>query len=280
MAGLGVAVIVLGVLVYISATTNPFDDADPVITPTEVVPDETVGLNTLFPGDDAAGDGGDDDTGDEPEVLATITLADTVVPGEETGDEEQPEISDNEAVYTVRMVTSWSKQLHPDWYAEGAHFSPMVAWSHRLKNVIFETNTVASDGMEIMAETGAPGTLEEEIQDAQRKGFVLAYSIGKVINALETEMVTLTLSQTAPYASVVSMLAPTPDWFITAHNIKLFDDGQWIERKIVPAVIYDSGTDSGTTFTARDRNTNPADPIALFDDAPIVPVASFEFIKK
>ena len=280
MTGLGVAVVVLGVLVYISATTNPFNDEvdGPVLTPTPIDAVEGSAGSGASVGGSAA-DGGDTVVPEEPEVVATITLADTVVPGEEI-DEDAVPVAENEAVYTVRFITSWSKRLHPDWYAEGAHFSPMFAWSHRLKNAVFERGGLASDGMEIMAETGAPPTLESELKDLRQKGFILSYGVGKVINALEEESVTITVSKTAPYASMVSMLAPSPDWFVSAHNVKLFDDGQWVERKVLPAVIYDAGTDSGTTFTARDQDTSPAEPISFFPDAPVVPIATIEFIKK
>ena len=95
--------------------------------------------------------------------------------------------------------------------------------------------------------------------------------------------VRLTLSRNAPRVSVVSMIAPSPDWFISAHNVTLFENGRWTERKTVDAVLYDAGTDSGITFTARNNDTNPPEPITrLLPDSTIpitVPIAVFEFIR-
>ena len=180
--------------------------------------------------------------------------------------------------YTVLMHISWSPALHGEWYPDGAHLSPMVVWSHRLENTVFTTGEPASDGMEIMAETGATGTLREELDTLGNGGYLFHYNTGTVTDAPGEDSTSLLLSPTAPYASAVSMIAPSPDWFVAVRNVKLFDNGRWITRKKVPAALYDAGTDGGRTFNARNSDTNPAEPITRFAGAPAVPVATFEFV--
>ena len=108
---------------------------------------------------------------------------------------------------------------------------------------------------------------------------LLHYGTGKRIDAPGEDTVSVLLSTTAPYVSVVSMIAPSPDWFIAAHNVTLFENGNWVERLSVPAVLYDAGTDSGTTFTAEDSDTDPAEAITRLADAPTLPIATFEFMR-
>ena len=277
MLMLAAVVIALSVFVYISATSNPLQEDSRVtpVRPTAIQATSGIGFDTLLPTRQDS-----QETRGESEKTAVVTLESPTEVLEETKNTEPPVVlNKSEATYTVRMHASWSNILHTDWYPSGAHLSPMVAWSHRLTNTVFTVGQTASDGMEQMAETGATATLEEEIESLGTNGYLLNYAIGERIDAPGEDTVSLLLSVTAPYASVVSMIAPSPDWFITAQNVQLFENGQWIERVSVPAVLYDAGTDSGTRFTSRNSDTRPAQPIARLTDAPTIPIATFEFIR-
>ena len=273
MLGLAAVVISLGVFVYISATSNPFTEQEEIVFRPVVVDTPSVGLTTLFPG------GGTDEPAETgPAIIGTITLGDTQTPEKE----EQRNVTvlqPNEARYAVHMSVSWSPLQHGDQYPEGAHLSPMVAWSHRMENTVFATGTPASDGMEIMAETGGTATLIQELRAFGSEGRLYGYGIGKRIDAPGEDRVTLVLSHNAPFASAVSMIAPSPDWFISAHNVPLFENGQWVKRRSVSAVLYDAGTDDGLTFTARNADTQPPEPIGRLEGAPVVPIATFDFIR-
>ncbi len=65
------------------------------------------------------------------------------------------------------------------------------------------------------------------------------------------------------------MVAPSPDWFIGIRDIQLFENGTWISSKTVPVNIYDSGTDSGMSYTSADLITSPQAPIFMITDAPL-----------
>ena len=263
-------IVILGILVYLASTSGPLKEEpnppfDPVSIDQSNLPDRNTTAET-----------GNEEKSTEPEVIATVTIEDNQPvdkrPNGNTPDNTSP-------TYTIRMSASWSKQLHPLWYPNGAHLSPMVAWSHRLDDVVFIRNTLANDGIEQMAETGATSTLTRELKNFINKGHVITYSIGRRIDAPGEDSVEITLSRNAPRVSVVSMIAPSPDWFITAHNVDLFENGQWVERKAVNASLYDAGTDSGTTFTAQDNDTNPPEPITQFLRSPAIPIATFEFVR-
>ncbi len=268
------AVGAVSVFVYISATSDPFADGGQEIPlrPTSIEDGGTGGVDPLFP----IG-GGENNETPERKPVGTISLETPETPEYEA--EKDPGSRSNRARYRVRMHAPWSQLQHGTFYPAGAHLSPMVAWAHRLKNTVFATGTLASDGMEIMAETGATKTLAGELQELGKEGRLHNYNIGKRIDAPGEDSVIIVLSNTAPFASVVSMIAPSPDWFIAAHNVRLFENNQWVKKSSVPAVLYDSGTDSGTTFTAKDADTAPPEPIHRFAKAPVVPIATFDFIR-
>ena len=61
--------------------------------------------------------------------------------------------------------------------------------------------------------------------------------------------------------SLISMLAPSPDWFIGIDSHDLCDNGQWRKTWDVTMLPpYDSGTDSEPTFIG-DKPTVPPVPI-------------------
>ena len=66
-----------------------------------------------------------------------------------------------------------------------------------------------------------------------------------------------------PYVTLVSMLAPSPDWFVGVSGLSLLDeDGAWKESETVMLLLYDAGTDDGATFTSGNADSDPAQPIS------------------
>lgn len=282
MVILGAVVITLGILIYLSATRSPIqqENGEQESAPAETINDieDIFGFNDQTQGE---GDPDSENSEEDENVVATITLEDAITPEKEIlqarGDTVVTE--SNERIYTLRLRSSWSKQLHPNWHPDGSHLSPMVAWSHGLEDVLFRSGSIASDGMEIMAETGATGTLTEEIKNLTALGSIFSHGVGTVFHTPGENEIRIKVSRNMPYVTVVSMIAPSPDWFITARNIKLYENGRWLEQKSVPAVLYDAGTDSGTDFTAPDKDTKPKQPISRLRSTPSIPIASFEFIE-
>ena len=265
----------LGVFVYRIGTGELFEEPAENGSPIGSIPlDITEVFNTTpSEGESVGGEG----TAPATPPPATITIDNAKNPKE--GFEKTPDtFADTDtAVYTVSLRASWSEQLHPDWFPSGAHLSPMVAWSHGQRNIAYSVGAVASDGMELMAETGGTGILEEELEALTATGYVFNHALGSVFDAPGEVSVTLRLSKSAGRATVVSMIAPSPDWFIAVQNIPLFEDGVWLERKEVVAALYDAGTDSGTSFRAFNRDTSPAEPITSLAEAPRLPIATFTF---
>ena len=186
-------------------------------------------------------------------------------------------ISVEEAVYKVEMRTPWSRRLHPNFYPDGAHMSPMVAWSHRIKNILFQEGGIATKGLEDVAETGATGNIKDELEDLIERNFVYSYQRGKRIDAPGSDSIQIRVSTFNPMVTVISMIAPSPDWFVAARNVNLYENNNWVQSTSVDATLYDAGTDSGNDFEARNINTNPKIPISVKDYGNKLPIATFVF---
>lgn len=62
--------------------------------------------------------------------------------------------------------------------------------------------------------------------------------------------------------SLLSMLGPSPDWFIGVSALELcLKNCSWVADKMINLYLWDAGTDSGVTYLARDLPTIPQERI-------------------
>lgn len=182
------------------------------------------------------------------------------------------------ATYRVTFDATWSATTHPGAYPPNAHFSPPVGATHDASVALWAPGGLASPGVEQMAETGATTLLHQEIAAAggvgQRLDAAAFFSPGQI----ET---TFTVTDAHPLVTYVTMVAPSPDWFVGVHGVDLRDaTGQWAESVVVPLHVYDAGTDSGEAFTSPDLDTQPRQPIARLTAPPFqtdTPLGTFTF---
>ena len=205
-----------------------------------------------------------------------ISIEDVIVPVETPEpvtnilDEiEETQVAD-EAVYEVIFRSNWSPATHIGWWVSGAHLSPFVTWSHSEQGIgkIFRENGISTPGMEDMAETGATKKLFSELDENKTKGFIYNFQQGRVIFVPGENNVRIAVSKAYPYITSVSMIAPSPDWFIAIENVELFKNGNWVESLTLVPGNYDAGTDSGTEFESDNLDTNPKELITKLRGAP------------
>ena len=104
--------------------------------------------------------------------------------------------------------------------------------------------------------------------------------IGRSPGAVE---LTFEVDRDSPLVTLVSMLAPSPDWFVGVSGLNLRGNGQWRDEVTVPLAVYDAGTDSGTSYTASNSATTPPDPIAELTSSPfdqLMVVGEFRFVRQ
>ena len=185
------------------------------------------------------------------------------------------------ARYEVRFDATWSNLTHPGAYPGGAHFSPLIGATHNAGAELWRAGQLATSGIEVMAETGGTGALTNEINALLGNGMAAAKLNGAGPNSPGMASFTFLITEDHPLVSLVSMIAPSPDWFIGVDSLSLMENGQWVDRT-VQLLAWDAGTDSGTNFTSGNQNTNPADPIGLVTGGPFFgndPLGTFTFMR-
>jgi len=169
----------------------------------------------------------------------------------------QPEPELN-ARYKLTFNASWSAQTHPNDFPSSSHFSGLIGMTHNGNTLLFAKGEIASDGIKNMAETGSKNPLETEIQDIISNGIGNTLISGDGINPSPGEVsLEFDISSSHSMVSVVSMVAPSPDWFVSVSNINLIENNEWVTSKTITVDIYDAGTDDGGTFLSPDNPTVP-----------------------
>lgn len=175
-------------------------------------------------------------------------------------DELVEETKELRAEYNVTFKVLWSPETHPTSYPDNAHFSPPVVWAHNEKFEAFKVGSLASPGIEGMAELGGTITLEKELESSKQNG-LFSYAVGKRVEAPGETKTVIKVRDGYDYLSIVSMIAPSPDWFVAAEDIYLYENGVWLESITVPVYGFDAGTENGVEFTSANPATNPPVPI-------------------
>lgn len=170
------------------------------------------------------------------------------------------------ARYRVTVNINWTSATHPGTLPGGSHVSQPVLAVHGAPGVMFVVGGQASPGIEAMAERGATGTLVAELgQNAQVAR--VAVGAGTSTPAIGTRTFDVDVNQFVHRVSLVTMLAPSPDWFVGFADRAMFVDGQWVDTLSFPLGSYDAGTDNGANFTSGDSDTQPRLPVSGPRDA-------------
>lgn len=162
------------------------------------------------------------------------------------------------AQYSVRFDATWSATSHPLNFPGSAHFSALIGGTHDAGVQFWNPGALASAGIRDMAERGLTAPLAAEVQAAITAGHAgMVILGGAVAPSPGTAGATLTVTQQFSRVSLVTMIAPSPDWFVGVSGFDLLVDGQWLDRVVVPLFAYDAGTDSGTDYTSANQVTMP-----------------------
>lgn len=160
--------------------------------------------------------------------------------------------------YRVTFIEEWTAGNFPTQYPVSAHFSPLVGAVHGPAADFFELNQSASPGIESMAETGSTATLSGEVRNAINSASAFRLILGGGITNDATRVSTVFgINNAYPLVSLVSMVAPSPDWFVGVDSLNLRNlNGNFVNSLTVDLVVYDAGTDQGVSFTSPNADDN------------------------
>ena len=182
----------------------------------------------------------------------------------------------NTATYRVVFDATWSRSTHPTDFPAGAHFSPLIGAVHNGGATFWALGDTATRGIEVMAETGGTGPLRTEINAEIPDNALAVISGSQIGSPASTTIQGVGVREDHPLVTLVTMIAPSPDWFVGVNGLSLLmDDGRWVDEVQVVLYPLDSGTDSGTSYRSANRDTSPQQAIrslkgvSPFSDAPI-----------
>lgn len=214
----------------------------------------------------------------------TVDFGDFLVFVEAFAQDNAPTVSS--ATYRVTFASTWSEQTHPTDFPQFglAHYSPLVGATHNADVTFWAGGELSSPGIKVMAETGQTGTLSGEVNAAISAGTGGAVLLGTDLDPTPgSTSLTFDIDENHPLVTLVSMIAPSPDWFVGVAGVNLFEGGAWVDEVSFTLVPWDAGTDSGSTYASEDQATEPPQPIRdLTGMSPFSnqPLGTFTFTKQ
>ncbi len=182
--------------------------------------------------------------------------------GSDSNDSSTPKVDPGSGTvsYTLTFNQNWDQTAFPTNFPSNPHFSPLVGATHNSQAVIWrpagQGGAETTAGLEVVAETGSTATLIAELTSAKEADghidAIFARSGGAISPGTQTQ--TIKLSSQFPLVSAVSMIAPSPDWFVGIRDVNLYPNGEWLDEITVDLRLYDSDTDLGQTFTAANQD--------------------------
>ena len=165
----------------------------------------------------------------------------------------------SEARYTITFTGAWTTTVTPGGLPGGAHFSRLIGGVHNDEVTFLESGEEASAGVESMAEVGGYSTLRSEINAAGDDRLSILQGTSDTLSPTATVAFSdVSLSTDHPRVTLLTMIAPSPDWFVGVSSLSMLDSsGGWKESVTVDLYPWDAGTEDGTEFSLSNSATNP-----------------------
>lgn len=179
------------------------------------------------------------------------------------------------ATYKLTLTTLFSKDNFPLAPAN-AHLSPLTSFSHNRRFSAFVLYGYATTGVKNVAETGNNAQLKRELNHPLVKDIA---TTNNLIFARGSFVVMLDVDCNNPFISAITMIAPSPDWFVAISSLDMRKkSGRFARMRSGQLRVYDAGTDSGRTLSAANSVTKPVENIAPLVGAPFngKPAATFK----
>jgi len=178
--------------------------------------------------------------------------------------------SSGEATYRVAISNFWGAEAFPQEFPDNAHLSLWGGATHNMSVSFWNLNEVASKGIEDVAEAGLIDILLfDEVAPAITQG--TAGSMIEVRQFTEAAIdgqpgmleFNLNVTQGHSLVTMLSMLGPSPDWFVGVSGLSMQNEGLWLDELVVDSPLYDGGTKSDIVPIMGGPDIIPADPIGL-----------------
>ncbi len=194
----------------------------------------------------------------------------------------------SEAVYKVTYTGKW--RMPTFVVPANVHFTPIVGMVHNKDAYLFKVNQLASLGVENVAEAGNSIALSAEMDSiiAEKKAihanFIYPFNYDGSMSA------NLYVNSNFSYYSFISMIAPSPDWFVGLSQFNLWQNNKWIADTTINIPVYDAGTENGDIFGYDSPATIPQQTVQILQaqnatvlangNSTLAPMVSVRFVKQ
>ena len=161
-----------------------------------------------------------------------------------------------EATYEVTFQGTWTTAATPGGVVGNAHFTTLIGAVHNNGVSFWRSGDRATQGVELVAETGETTRFASEVDASAHARAVVRQRIGQGGTSSATFTVEVTTDH--PLVTLLSMIGPSPDWFVGVSGLSLQDDsGHWVDRHVLDLYPYDAGTEEGAEFSLNNPATSP-----------------------
>ena len=158
--------------------------------------------------------------------------------------------------YQVKFEGNWTLASTPGGVVGGAHFTTLIGGVHGSGVTFWAVGEQASAGVELVAELGSTPTFRSEVEASSHTLSVIQEGVAG--GGTGTATFNIDVTRTHPLVTLLSMIGPSPDWFVGVSGVSLLDgSNQWRESHVVDLFPYDAGTEDGTEFTLSNDATVP-----------------------
>ena len=186
------------------------------------------------------------------------------------------------ATYRVTFEGQWTTAATPGGVPISAHFSSLIGAVHNASATFWSPGGTASRGIGAVAETGSNRIFKEEIN--ANSNAVAVVERTPSFGATDTVTADFEVTRDHPLITLVTMIAPSPDWFVGVHGESLLDaGGQWRTSHSVDLFPYDAGTEEGAEFETRNEATSPQGTITRISGTgkfSTSPIATLTFVRR
>lgn len=165
------------------------------------------------------------------------------------------------ATYDINFTSTWNSADHGT-LPGNAHWSNLVGANHNSNITFLEMGGTATQGIENVAELGSNSVFNAEVQSAINNGDAeqwLEQSFAPFAAISSATLTDITVSEDFPLLTVLSMIAPSPDWIIAVNSLNLWDTNmnKWKDSFTVDLYPYDAGTEEGFGYSTSNAPTVP-----------------------
>ena len=178
------------------------------------------------------------------------------MPTDGTPTDGTPTDTTSTAEYTITFIGAWSEENNGRALPGGAHLTTLAGATHTADYTIWKVGGLATVGVESIAEDGNISTLRTEVNAQINSTPSTADQFISILGGGPsfTSTKDITASSAFPYISLLSMVAPTADWFVGTSAISLLhDDGEWKDEITHDLRVYDAGTEQDVKLFDRDN---------------------------